>query len=96
MKEFILIVEKDDILRSNIFDSLELEGYNVISAENGVLGLQLAKEFQPDLILCEVDLPDFNGYEVAKKLREDLTTAKIPVIFLTSEPDNETDLDSIP
>ena len=87
MKETILIIENDERLRSNLFDLLELADFNVLSAEDGCSGLQLAKEIQPDLILCDMHMPNFNGFEVLKELRENLTTAKIPFIFHTAETD---------
>jgi CheY-like chemotaxis protein len=91
MKEIILIIEYDEIVRSNLFDLLELEDFNVLSAEDGCSGLHLAKEIKPDLILCDINMPNLNGFEVLNKLREDVTTAKIPFIIHTSEtqPDSQ-------
>jgi DNA-binding response OmpR family regulator len=89
VNKLILIIEDCQIIRSLFFDWLELENFNVISAENGYLGLQLAKELQPDLILCDINMPKLDGYGVLKQLRENLTTAKTPFIFLTSETDAE-------
>jgi CheY-like chemotaxis protein len=82
MKKLILIIEDDEIFRSIIFDLLELENFNVISAQDGFLGLKLAKQFNPDLILCDINIPHLNGYEVLNKLREDLTIA-ILLLFLS-------------
>jgi DNA-binding response OmpR family regulator len=89
MKKLILIIEDDEIFRSIIFDLLELENFNVISAQDGFLGLKLAKQFNPDLILCDINIPHLNGYEVLNKLREDLTIANIPFIFITSDTDTK-------
>jgi len=89
MKKLILIIEDDEIFRSIIFDLLELENFNVISAQDGFLGLKLAKQFNPDLILCDINIPHLNGYEVLNKLREDLTIANIPFIFITSDRDTK-------
>lgn len=87
MKPLILVIEDDDMMRSTLFEILELEDFNVVSAGDGFLGLRIAKEMQPDLIICDLNIPNLNGYGVLHKLRNDLTTAKIPFIFLTSEGD---------
>jgi DNA-binding response OmpR family regulator len=89
MKKLILIIEDDEIFRSIIFDLLELENFNVISAQDGFLGLKLAKQFNPDLILCDINIPHLNGYEVLNKLREDLTIANTPFIFITCDTDTK-------
>lgn len=89
MKKLILIIEDDEIFRSIIFDLLELENFNVISAQDGFLGLKLAKQFNPDLILCDINIPHLNGYEVLNKLREDLTITNTPFIFITSDTDTK-------
>ena len=88
MKELILIIEDDESIRSNLFEFLEAEDFNVLSAEDGVSGLKLAKDCQPDLILCDINLPSLNGFGVLQELRKDLTTTKTPFIFLTSETDS--------
>lgn len=88
MKPLILIIEDDATFRSILFELLELEDYNVVSAENGFLGLQLAQTLQPNLILSDINMPKLDGYGVLKKLRGDLTTAKIPFIFLTAQTDS--------
>lgn len=88
MKELVLIIEDDETIRSNLFEFLEAEEFNVLSAEDGVSGLQLAKVFKPDLILCDINLPSLNGFGVLQELRKDLTTTKTPFIFLTSETDS--------
>jgi DNA-binding response OmpR family regulator len=87
VKKLILIIEDSEIIRSIIFEFLELKNFNVLSAEDGCIGLHLAKELQPDLILCDINMPKLDGYGVLKKLREDLSTATIPFIFLTAEAD---------
>ena len=85
MRELILLIEDDELIRSNLFELLELEDFNVIGAEDGLVGLISAKEFQPDLIVCDINLPQLDGYEVLRYSRADSRTAKIPFIFLTSE-----------
>ena len=88
MKLLILVIEDDDMMRSTLFEILELQDFNVISAGDGFLGLRLAKEMQPDLIICDIHIPNLNGYGVLQELRNDITTAKIPFIFLTSDSDS--------
>lgn len=85
MRNLILLIEDDEIIRSLVLDFLELKNFKVVSAENGSQGLLLAEELQPELILCDINMPNFNGYTVLKKIRENVATAKIPFIFLSSE-----------
>lgn len=87
MNKLILLIEADSLLRSKCFELLERENFNIISAEDGLLGLTLAKEFQPDLIICDINTPHLDGYGSLKDLRANLATAKIPCIFLKSETD---------
>lgn len=85
MNKTILLIENDKILRSNFSNLLELEGFNVLTAEDGWLGLNLAKIIRPDLIICEINIPSIDGYELLQILRDRLKTAKTPFIFITSE-----------
>lgn len=84
----ILVIEDDLFIRSLLLDMLEAEDFQAIGAENGQIGVQLAREHIPDLILCDVMMPLMNGYEVLSKLREDPVTASIPFIFLTAKADS--------
>ena len=83
MKRILLIEDNNDI-RENACELLELEGYKVIQAVNGRSGLILAREHLPDIILCDVMMPEANGYEVFSGLKADPLTAIIPFVFLTS------------
>lgn len=87
MNDLILIIEDNEALRSNLFQVLEFADFNVLSAEDGYSGLQLAKELQPDLIICDINMPKLNGFEVLQKLRENVNTATIPFIFHTADTD---------
>ncbi|NJK48663.1 response regulator transcription factor [Candidatus Gracilibacteria bacterium] len=80
----ILLIEDDRVNRRLFQDCLESEGFQTISAEDGVMGIQQAKNYLPDLILCDIFMPQVNGYEVLSQLRKDPTTAYIPLIFLTA------------
>ena len=87
VKKLILVIDDSEIIRSLIFGFLELQNFNVISAEDGSIGFHLVKELQPDLIISDIHMPNLDGYEVLKKVRENEATAKIPFIFLTSDTD---------
>ncbi len=80
----ILVIEDNREIRENTCELLELKGYEVIPAMNGRVGLALAKERKPDIILCDIMMPETNGYEVFAGLKEDPTTANIPFIFVTA------------
>ncbi len=81
----ILVIEDDENVRLNIVKIVELEGFEALAAEHGQKGLQLAKEHVPDLILCDVLMPEMKGYEVLVEIRNDPLTTTIPFIFLTAK-----------
>ena len=84
----VLVIEDDASVRATILELLELEGLQAISAENGWLGLQLAREEMPDLIISDINLPELDGYGVLQVLRQDPETARIPFIVMTGDPTN--------
>jgi YesN/AraC family two-component response regulator len=79
----ILIIEDDAITRNIFLDGLEAEGFYTIGAENGTIGIQQAQEHAPDLVICDILMPDMNGFNVLTVLRENPLTAITPFIFLT-------------
>ena len=81
----ILVIEDEQKICLRIQELLTYEGFETISAADGRIGLQLAKEFLPDLILCDIILPELNGYDVLTEIRRDPLTATIPFIFLTAK-----------
>ena len=81
----ILIIEDDALIRENITTLLDAEGFEVFEAADGQLGLQLARTSHPDLILCDIMLPDLDGYLVLTTLRDDPATANLPFFFLTAK-----------
>ncbi len=83
----ILVIEDDRSIRQNLLDLLALEEFKVIAAENGRIGVLLAQEEIPDLIICDVMMPELDGHGVLKILRQTPTTATIPFIFLTAKSD---------
>lgn len=80
----ILAIEDETKIRENIQEILELEGFDVLAAENGKIGVQLAQKHRPDLIICDVMMPELDGYDVLVNLRQDPNTLKIPFIFLSA------------
>lgn len=83
----ILVVEDENFIRENLIELLEIEGFEAVGAENGKRGVEMAQEYQPDLILCDVMMPNLDGYAVLSALRENSVTAKIPFMFLTASAD---------
>ena len=84
----ILVIEDEDIVRSNIVEILESGDFEAMSAENGRQGVQLACEHIPSLIICDITMPELDGYGVLKLLRQNSSTKTIPFIFLTARADN--------
>lgn len=87
MRKLILIIESNELFRSTLIDFVEINEFNVISAEDGLSGLHLAKQFQPDLIICEIHLSKLNGFDVLNELRKDSMIANIPFIVITTNID---------
>jgi len=81
----ILVIEDEEFVRENILELLDAEGFEVIGAENGRIGIDLAQEVRPDLILCDVMMPELDGYSVLTKLRQDPVLATTPFILLTAK-----------
>jgi DNA-binding NarL/FixJ family response regulator len=81
----ILVIEDEPEMRRNIRTILELEQFNVVAASNGRDGLALARAELPDLVLCDVMMPELDGYQVLQGLREEKNTANLPFIFLTAK-----------
>jgi CheY-like chemotaxis protein len=81
----VLVIEDQELLRESILDILKTRGFNAIAAEDGHQGLRLAKDFVPDLILCDIRMPGIDGYEVLRLLRQDPVMASVPFLFLTAE-----------
>lgn len=85
----ILVIEDEESVRANIVRLLELEDFDALGAANGVIGVQVAKEQVPDLIICDVMMPELDGYGVLNTLRQDDATATIPFVFLTAKAAKE-------
>jgi len=83
----ILVIEDEELVRENLVDLLQIEDFQVLQAADGQLGLRLAQEEHPDLILCDVMMPRLDGYGVLSQLRQNPKTAMIPFIFMTALAD---------
>ncbi|MBZ0304744.1 MAG: response regulator [Anaerolineae bacterium] len=84
MMTLILIIVSDDHLREGIRDLLELEGYAVLDTDLSTLGVQLAQEYLPKLVICDAHLDSLDGYWVLYELRDNVRTASIPVVMLVN------------
>jgi len=83
----VLVIEDEPSIRNNIMLMLKVERYTAMGAENGRVGLELARSDPPDLILCDVMMPEMDGFAVLEALRAEPRFAEIPFIFLTALDD---------
>ncbi len=85
----ILVIEDETILREEVVEWLTLEGYTTLSAQDGVLGVEIATRKHPDLIICDITMPRLDGYGVLLELNTNPATTGIPFIFLTARAAHE-------
>ncbi len=85
MQKTILLIEDNNDVRENTAEMLELANYKVLTAENGKIGVELAKKNKPDLVICDIMMPEMDGYGVLFMLGKDPETSGIPFIFLTAK-----------
>src|SRR6186713_208894 len=81
----VLLIEDNTEIRENTAEILELAGYSVFTAQNGKIGVELASQHRPDLIICDIMMPELDGYGVLHILSKRPETARIPFIFLTAK-----------
>ncbi|MCU1461180.1 MAG: Response regulator receiver [Acidimicrobiales bacterium] len=81
----VLVVDDEDDIRELCRVNLEFEGYEVLDAADGEAALQLARRERPDIIFLDLMMPKMDGWDVLRHLKEDDTTADIPVILLTAK-----------
>ncbi|BAY32038.1 two-component hybrid sensor and regulator [Nostoc carneum NIES-2107] len=84
----ILLIEDEEAIRENVREILEMENFEAMTAENGLIGIQKIAEQTPDLILCDVMMPELDGYGVLSFLQQNVATAHIPLIFLTAKAEH--------
>ena len=80
----ILVVDDNDMNLDLLAKILELEGYQVLKAHDGLEAIQIAVQKKPDLALLDVMMPDMNGYELCRKLRQPPLSMGIPIVMLTA------------
>ena len=81
----ILVIEDEEHIRTVLNYNLKLDGFEVYLADNGIRGLDMAREKMPDLILLDWMMPGINGLQVLSKLKQDEMTKSIPVFMLTAK-----------
>jgi two-component system, OmpR family, alkaline phosphatase synthesis response regulator PhoP len=85
----ILLIEDEKTVRNNLLRMLKAEGFQAYGAENGAVGVKLVQAKLPDLVLCDIIMPELDGFGVLKELQKHQETALIPFIFLTGNPDSD-------
>ncbi len=90
----MLIIDDNDDIRNFLVDEFS-KYFMVDSAENGKIGMQKAEEINPDFIICDVMMPEMDGFEVTRRLKDNFQTCHIPIILLTAHSSNEHQLEGI-
>lgn len=94
-KKTILVVDDEQDLLDLIEYNLRKEGFDVLKAENGEDGIQMAKEHNPDLVLLDIMMPKMDGIEVCDLMKKDPKLKQIPIIFLTARGDEKTEVEGL-
>src|ERR1051325_9023790 len=81
----ILVIDDNQDIRENTAEILEMGGYKIFTAENGKKGIELALKEKPDVIVCDIMMPELDGYGVLHLLRKNPESQNIPFIFLTAK-----------
>lgn len=81
----LLLIDDDPNLILLVKDYLEFRGYEVITAENGREAIEILDKKQPDMIICDIMMPEMDGYSFVEKIRQDARTGWIPVMFLSAK-----------
>lgn len=85
----VLLIEDDIAVRENTAELIELSGYEVITAPNGKIGVLTANNTLPDIIICDIMMPELDGYGVIKELSKDPSTKHIPFVFLSAKTEHK-------
>ncbi|MDI5897460.1 response regulator [Flavobacterium yafengii] len=85
----ILIIEDDTVLRENTAEFIKGQNFEVFIAEDGLVGIQQTLKHLPDLILCDISMPNMNGYDFYKTIKQIKATSTIPLIFFSARTENE-------
>lgn len=89
MSVLILLIEDNKDICESVTEILELENFKVVSADNGVSGIKMIDDHRPDMILCDIYMPDMDGYTVCRLVKDNPETAEIPFIFLTAKAEQK-------
>lgn len=85
----VLLIEDDPVVRENTAELLGLSNYEVATAPHGKTGVAMAKNMLPDIIICDIMMPELNGYEVLEELSQDPLTQRIPFVFLSAKSEHK-------
>ncbi|MCW9705750.1 response regulator transcription factor [Fodinibius salsisoli] len=94
-RKTILVVDDEQDLLDLIEYNLKKEGFDVLKAENGLEGIEVAREHNPDLVLLDIMMPKMDGLEVVERMRGDKKLKQIPIIFLTARGDEKTEVEGL-
>ena len=94
-KQTILVVDDEQDLLDLIEYNLKKEGFDVLKAEDGLEGMEAAREHSPDLVLLDIMMPKMDGMEVVERMRDDKKLKRIPIIFLTARGDEKTEVEGL-
>ncbi len=86
----ILVIEDEPNILANTMDILRFEGYEARGAENGRKGIDLVYQSVPDLILCDIMMPECDGYQVLSEVRANEATRKVPLVMMSAKVDQAT------
>ncbi|MEP7109110.1 MAG: response regulator [Ferruginibacter sp.] len=81
----ILVIEDNNDIRENTAEILELAGFKTLTAKNGRQGVEVALKERPDVVICDIMMPELDGYGVLRLLRKNPGTETVPFIFLTAK-----------
>lgn len=94
-KQTILVVDDEEDLLDLIEYNLKKEGFDVLKAQDGQEGIEVAREHNPNLVLLDIMMPKMDGLEVVERMRKDKKLKKIPIIFLTARGDEKTEVEGL-
>ncbi len=83
-RKSVLVVDDDEGTREFVGELMRVEGWEVVTAKNGVEAIEIVEDNLPDLVILDVDMPEMNGFEVFQRLRSDVLSRQVPIIMLTA------------
>lgn len=85
----VLVIEDNPDIQILFYETLQAKGFQVFLASDGKIGMWMAEELMPDLILSDIDLPELDGYEILQRLRQNPDTANIPFVFCSGKESDD-------